>query len=220
MKKRCAITGHTKGLAVKLWEYFESQGYECIGFTRREGYDISISEQRKEIVRLAEGVDVFINNACNKDDSQVKLTVDMHRKCKRMIICGSISSSYPDIFGNDNYVNSKVVLSECVKHLQTINDSNVARMLYLDLCHMSHSFVNPDNPKDFDCDYAISRDDVVKVVDFWMNNPMITKVEWNTQWTPYLESELERCYPDTYKPALDKIEEKVKYFLHYNDNEN
>jgi len=211
---KCAITGHDQGLGKFFYEHFESLGYSCFGFSRRTGVDIS--KHRDLIVAECKGVDVFINNACNKDDSQLELMIDMLYECKYMIICGSVSGDFPDVFGDDGYARGKERLADACRYLTTVDDEKMAKILYLDLCVLDHSIINNDNPKDFGSDWAVPPEHIVSAVNYWFSNPLITRIEWNQKITPYLEKELLRTYPDTSVTAISKIKEKVQYYLNFN----
>ena len=60
---RIAITGHTKGIGAALCAWLSSQGHEVFGFSRATGHDISDDAVQKQLVTLASGCDLFINNA-------------------------------------------------------------------------------------------------------------------------------------------------------------
>lgn len=61
--KKIAITGHTKGIGKCLYETFSENGFEVIGFSRSNGYDISDSAVRNLILSQIKDFDIFINNA-------------------------------------------------------------------------------------------------------------------------------------------------------------
>jgi nucleoside-diphosphate-sugar epimerase len=68
------ITGHTSGIGKAIYDYFDSLGYECIGCSRSNGYDISTIEAKDKILDLAKDIDIFVNNAySNFDHSQLIL---------------------------------------------------------------------------------------------------------------------------------------------------
>lgn len=73
------ITGHTSGIGKAIYNYFDNLGYECVGCSRSNGYDISIIESQDKIVDLAKDVDIFVNNAySNFDHSQLNLLRRVH----------------------------------------------------------------------------------------------------------------------------------------------
>tara|TARA_B100000427_G_scaffold310786_1_gene300857 strand:- start:687 stop:1250 length:564 start_codon:yes stop_codon:yes gene_type:complete len=61
------ITGHTKGIGKAIWT---AQGGEpnCIGFSRSNGYDLTIKEHRERMCMQLKDCRVFINNAFMYDD--------------------------------------------------------------------------------------------------------------------------------------------------------
>lgn len=71
---KIAITGHTSGIGLALFEYFTEQGHDVIGFSRSNGFNISDSESRQSILKQVEDFDIFVNNAYNDyDNSQLEL---------------------------------------------------------------------------------------------------------------------------------------------------
>ena len=66
---KIAITGHTSGIGLEIYNYFQNQGHECIGFSRSNGFDIAEKEARHEIVKQSVDCDIFVNNAYSDFDS-------------------------------------------------------------------------------------------------------------------------------------------------------
>jgi NADP-dependent 3-hydroxy acid dehydrogenase YdfG len=60
---KVAITGHTKGIGKALAEYFQNQGHTVLGYSRSNGFDISLEDIRNTIIEQLDSCDVFINNA-------------------------------------------------------------------------------------------------------------------------------------------------------------
>lgn len=58
---KIGITGHTSGLGKALFDYYQSLGHECVGFSRTNGYDITL--RFNEIADEVKTMDLFINNA-------------------------------------------------------------------------------------------------------------------------------------------------------------
>lgn len=58
---KIGITGHTSGLGKAFADMFEQAGYEVIGFSRSNGYNIT--EKIDDIVNESKDLDMFINNA-------------------------------------------------------------------------------------------------------------------------------------------------------------
>ena len=97
---RVAVTGHSRGIGLEIFNYFQNLGHTCIGFSRTNGYDISLSSDRDRIVEEAGSCDIFVNNACvYTDDSQLELLRSMCNKWagltdKIIINIGSRSADY------------------------------------------------------------------------------------------------------------------------------
>ena len=78
-----AITGHTSGIGKAMSEYFTAKDYYVIGFSRSNGYDISIEYDRLRIVEESKSADIFVNNAYNfktDDTGQTLLLKSMTRE--------------------------------------------------------------------------------------------------------------------------------------------
>lgn len=60
---KVAITGHTSGIGLSLSQQFTDRGYEVLGFSRSNNFDIGDPARRAEIIEQIKDCDVFINNA-------------------------------------------------------------------------------------------------------------------------------------------------------------
>ncbi len=58
---RIAITGHTQGIGLALYNYYQNQGKEVIGFSLDNGWDIS--RDLTTIINQTEDCDLFFNHA-------------------------------------------------------------------------------------------------------------------------------------------------------------
>ena len=97
---KCLITGHTKGIGKSLYDAFVLMGFEVIGVSRSNGYDIS--ERYQDIVALAETCDLVINNAYCQD-YQTRLLRDLAGKTK-IISIGIFLSPMSPILSPDHLV--------------------------------------------------------------------------------------------------------------------
>lgn len=83
-----AITGHTDGIGKAVFEKVNG-----VGFSRSNGYDITIKDDRHRIISEIDDCDIFINNAQNAF-GQVDMLVDLFRmwkdKEKTIINVGSV----------------------------------------------------------------------------------------------------------------------------------
>lgn len=74
---RIAITGHTSGIGLALFQHFAA-AHDVCGFSRSNGYDISTEAGRAMVMQQARDCDIFINNAYhNFDRSQYLLLESM-----------------------------------------------------------------------------------------------------------------------------------------------
>lgn len=62
-KLKIAITGHTSGIGLSLYNRFKDLGHEVIGFSRSTGHDISIPDVCYSLLDTLNDFDVFVNNA-------------------------------------------------------------------------------------------------------------------------------------------------------------
>lgn len=93
---KVAITGHTKGIGASLAEKISSQ-YEVLGFSRSNGYDISVDEDVNRIIEETLDCEVFVNNAYHFDQQTkiAKLWEEAHRDKEHFIINVSTLASDP-----------------------------------------------------------------------------------------------------------------------------
>lgn len=68
-----SITGHSKGIGKSLASVFSNNGWEVLGFSRSNGYDISKDEDRKKIINESLNADLFINNAYDSNGQYMVL---------------------------------------------------------------------------------------------------------------------------------------------------
>lgn len=111
---KIGITGHTSGIGKALYDTLIYKGHTCIGFSRRNSYDISDQEDRNAILHNVKNCDVFINNAW-ADFYQVDLfqgVFDMWISDKSKTIININSRSKYGISGNPSYSATKKQLAK------------------------------------------------------------------------------------------------------------
>jgi nucleoside-diphosphate-sugar epimerase len=122
---KIAITGHTAGIGKALAEIYAAKGYDIVGLSRRNGYNIrSITK----VVATIEPCDVFINNA-QVGFAQTELLFAVYkswqdRKDKKIInvstmLTSSPVSSLPGIEMTEYYVQKKS-LEEAIAQLRNL----------------------------------------------------------------------------------------------------
>lgn len=60
---KVAITGHTQGIGKAIFEEMIKRGHEVTGYSRSNGYDISLESARDQIIKEIKDFDIFVNNA-------------------------------------------------------------------------------------------------------------------------------------------------------------
>lgn len=103
-----AITGHTNGIGLGIFNYFQNKGHFVIGFSKSTGFDITSEEDRLSIIEKSKDCDIFVNCAYNNyDNSQFILLQEIFNKWRgtnKQII--NISSRYTNTL-NNSYSASK-----------------------------------------------------------------------------------------------------------------
>lgn len=123
-----AITGHSSNIGKTIYDRLNSQGIECLGFSRSNGYDISNPEDRGKIIAKSADCDVFINNARSKF-SQSELLMEYflnYRTLPKVIInVGSViaEDSMNLSYNDDDYFYINMMYKVALKNLcKRLND--------------------------------------------------------------------------------------------------
>lgn len=170
---KVAITGHTQGIGAEICQYFSSKDYDCIGFSRSNGYDISLINDRKKIIEKSADCDIFVNNACTrKDDAQLYMLDELYQawqKENKIII--NISSRAGDFVDNISDPNHQYFLMKnkqdkyCTKHTKNVWLINL-RPGTVDI-PFTHNWPNP----------KMNVNSISKVLDFIFTNKESFKVK-------------------------------------------
>jgi hypothetical protein len=120
---KIAITGHSAGIGQALFNIYRQRGFEVIGLSRRNGYNI---KSLPKIVNAIKDCDVFVNNA-QSGFAQTELLFAIYKEWqgqenKRIINIGTLMtseplSSIPGLVMTEYYV-QKVALEEAIKQLR------------------------------------------------------------------------------------------------------
>jgi len=184
------ITGHTAGIGKALYDHFVNNGDKVKGLSRSNGYDIE--HNFAEVVDTVKGCDLFINNAY-RDQQQLKLFNAVKDSVSKIVCMGSISRLYPELIPTD-YVHDKQALYDaCRLHNLTPNSCPV---LHLDLAFIENTNVEANDPTAFTSDNHITFAQIISAVDYWLENPVITNIEFKWKCTPFVRSEFERINPN------------------------
>jgi len=190
---KCVITGHTRGVGRALYENFVNKGWQVIGLSRSNGYDID--KNFDLVVEAAQGCDLFINNAY-RDCQQLKLVTALQRSVKKMVVCGSVSRLYPDLI-KTNYVNDKQALADACRLISISNDQSLAEVLHLDLSFIEYTEVDLSVPTNFTSDNFITFDEIVSSINYWLTNTKIRQMEFVWKLTPVVFEQLKRANLDS-----------------------
>jgi len=118
--KKIAITGHTSGIGLNLFEVFSANGHEVIGYSRRTGSDIEDPDVRKRIIDENADCDIFINNAYSPN-GQTKLLEELvahwDRQPKKIINVSSKLSFFElgKVSVLDDYIKQKSHQNEIIQ---------------------------------------------------------------------------------------------------------
>jgi short-subunit dehydrogenase involved in D-alanine esterification of teichoic acids len=118
--KKIAITGHTSGIGLNLFEVFSANGHEVIGYSRRTGSDIEDPDVRKRIIDENADCDIFINNAYSPN-GQTKLLEELvahwDRQPKKIINVSSKLSFFElgKVSVLDDYIKQKSQQNEIIQ---------------------------------------------------------------------------------------------------------
>lgn len=143
MFKVC-ITGTTRGLGKELKSYFLRKGYFVIGLNKGDN-----------IVDLAVGCNLFINNAYG-DGMQIDIFDALFPRIKNIVVMGSVAADYPDP-DMPEYSQHKKELKDRVLEVANTSDSNI---LLLQLTGKSYN--DPEL--------------IGRAIDFWLENPTVTSM--------------------------------------------
>ena len=100
------VTGHKRGIGRSIFQYFDKPFNEVIGFSLSDGYDISTTKTRTDILNELIDADIFVNNVYNRDNSQLILLQQVFKlwnDLDKTII--NISSRYTN--GDEQYCKNK-----------------------------------------------------------------------------------------------------------------
>jgi NADP-dependent 3-hydroxy acid dehydrogenase YdfG len=145
---KVCITGTTRGIGKTLAEHFKKLKWEVIELNRGD-----------VIIESALGCDLFINNSY-MNGHQIDIFNQLYASVAKMVIMGSIAADYPDP-EMPVYSQHKKELKERVLEV-TNGTGKKSNILLLELTGDSYN----------------DSDLIIRVVDFWLDNPKITSVSF------------------------------------------
>lgn len=161
---KIAITGHTSGIGLALFEYLQAQGHTCIGFSRSTGYDISKPVHRTRILLESLDSDIFVNNAYNDWDNSQLLMLEKIAEAwvgRNKLILNSASkiTDGPTPFIGNHYYDTKKSLDNFVNKHQGLPYITNLKLGWVDTPRVKHI----DKQK-------LSVENVAKIVGFIVEN--------------------------------------------------
>lgn len=184
-----SITGHTKGLGKYLYNYF-SKEHTVIGISRTTGFDFETDTSK--IIDTISNTDVFINNAY-LNNYQNYLFDKVKDKVKRIVCIGSQARKYPDIVGRD-YSKHKQELYDKIEEYTSHTDTNPC--LHIDLGFMELEEQDYFNPSKVKSQFFTTYEEVAAAIVFWLDNPKIKNIEFETKITDEVMNQLCDHNPD------------------------
>jgi len=161
------VTGHTRGLGKGIYDYF-SKDNEVVGFSKSNGFDITDSGCRTQIVNASEDADIFVNNThANNDSAQLHLLKDMYERWKHqnkiIINVGSIISTFVDDSHEfKNYAKMK-------RELDLFCTQNQHKSRYPYIINLRPGLIDTDRTRN-EQGYKMNVQDVIVVLDFILKN--------------------------------------------------
>ena len=161
------VTGHTRGLGKGIYDYF-SKDNEVVGFSKSNGFDITDSGCRTQIVNASEDADIFVNNAhANGDYAQLHLLKDIYELWKHqdkiIINIGSIRSTFVDSsYKFQEYFHVK-------KELDLFCTQNQHKSRYPYIINLRPGLIDTDRTRN-EQGKKMNVQDVIVVLDFILKN--------------------------------------------------
>jgi len=162
--KTIAVTGHTSGLGLAIFNYFNfKSNYKVIGMSRSNGFDLTKNIDHIVDTVIDNNCDYFFNNAY-VDDIQATL-IEKLAPYTCVITSGSMAAdtSLAAQEANTYYKNKSII----DKAHRRIKKNNPLPMLLLKMGYLENY---PDKE-------PISYSTVLNAIDFWINNPRVSIIE-------------------------------------------
>jgi hypothetical protein len=196
---KIVITGHTSGIGKYLYNYF-SKDNEVIGISRTTGYNLETDIDK--IIEQSKNADLFINNS-SVNDCQIKLLESLHNEVKKMIVIGSIAGEYDQLIQSE-YSRNKKELEKRSKEISLIPNSNI---LYLKISMLEDAISS---------DVLISFEEVLNVIKFWLDNPKLSRIDFEFKLTPFTLEKVKEKF-NASQQAIDSVlnnmcQNNKKYF--------
>lgn len=164
---KCLITGHTSGIGKMLYERFSKLGFDTAGVSKSSGYDFE--NRYDDIIKLALGCDIFLNNAYHKD-FQIRFIKDLEGKIPYIITLGSAAAYLYE-------ATKKIEYCEIKNNLLTLNKKlsfkSKTHLLLLNVAMTENSTPDPG------CLYS----NITDICELWLKDPCFHMVDFNLPMT-------------------------------------
>lgn len=152
-----AITGHSKGIGQSLYNKFLHEGHLVKGFSRSNGYDISL--RQLDIINESAACDVFINNAYHPTGQTELLVLLLEKwkdKNKLIINIGTKGIFFPTKHPDSLYQAVKIQQNEIIK--------NAMKFGYPKIMNFMPGIVNTQKGSQFTSPQKLNPDDVADLI--------------------------------------------------------
>ena len=166
---KCVITGHTSGIGKNIYKHFQLLGWEVVGVSRSNGFDLNTDINR--VVELADGCDLFINCASVKR-AQIELLNALYNRVGKMIVFGSVAGDFNQQLQSEYSQNKHDLATRC-RELSLLPSNKI---LHLNISMLEDAVSG---------DVLISYNEVLNVIDFWLANPRLTEIKFEFKLTPF-----------------------------------
>lgn len=159
-----AITGHSAGIGQALYNFLPN----AVGFSRSNGYDITDSKSRQQIVQQCNNCDVFINNAFN-EFGQTYMLLDMFHSWKNtdktIVNVGSVIAEDTTVLKNYEHLLEYQIQKKSLKvlHNDLSNLNYSVKLKYVYFGYVGTERILKKYP-DMSRDQYITPDDAVKII--------------------------------------------------------
>ena len=131
MTKKIALTGHTRGIGKALADIFTAQGYDVVGYSKSNGYDIGDQSTRSNVLEQTKNFDIFINNAYHPVGQTALLdsVITQWNETNKLIINISSKMVHYTLSGFEDYVSAKTKQNEIVKSRVFTNKPKILNII-------------------------------------------------------------------------------------------
>lgn len=170
---KVAVTGHTKGIGQGLYQHFQSQGHEVLGFSRSNGFTLPVDELR--VLHKIRDCDIFVNNSLPVT-SQISLLKKLWplwiNHNKKIIVIGSVGAHMPSNPELQDYQQQKKELDNLCKSLRYESDSAQCLLISIHPGFVATDIFIEYNLQPPPAEECLSVAQVVDIVDYAINSPI------------------------------------------------